>query len=53
MAMGSPGDMSYLPTSSSWGLPTSFDFSQNNVPQAILILIVAAIGAMIVLHLMR
>jgi len=50
---GSPGDMSYLPNSSSWGLPTAFNFSQNNTPQWMLALVIGVIGLLIMMHLFR
>jgi uncharacterized integral membrane protein len=50
---GNPGDLSYLPNSSSFGLPTAFDFSNWQVPQALLVLIIAVIGIMIIMHLLH
>jgi len=50
---GNPGDMSGLPSSSSWGIPSAFDFSQNNVPQGMIAILLGIVGLLILMHLLR
>lgn len=50
---GNPGDMSYLPNSSSFGIPTAFAFSQNNLPQGMLCIILAIVGLLILMHIFK
>jgi len=50
---GSPGNQNYLPSSSSWGLPTAFDFSQNNAPHGMLAVLIAVVGLLILMHIFK
>lgn len=49
----SPGNMSNLPNSSSFGLPTSFSMSSFGAPHAVLWVLLAIVGLLIVMHTLK
>jgi hypothetical protein len=51
--MGNAGNNTNLPTSSNWGIPSSWDFSKQGMPMGLLGIMVAIVLVLVAMYLLK